>query len=105
MDPRKERGRPALATPSALNKVRKQDSTANAANDQLAAEVFVGRALRALRRIPGRRKAVPPAGRSKTISEATVAPVSSAAANCLGLVVQAQATGINRPTAVSIAGF
>jgi hypothetical protein len=51
MDAQKETGRPALATPSALTKVRKQHSTANAANDQPAADVFVGRALRALRRI------------------------------------------------------
>ena len=51
MDVRKETGRPALATPSTLAKVRKRNSTANAANDQPAIDVFVGRALRALRRI------------------------------------------------------
>jgi hypothetical protein len=51
MDARKETGRPALATPSALTSVPKQDCIANAANDQPAADVFVGRALRALRRI------------------------------------------------------
>jgi hypothetical protein len=51
MEARKETGRSALATPATLTKVHKQDSTANAANDQPAADVFVGRALRALRRV------------------------------------------------------
>jgi hypothetical protein len=51
MGARKKTGRSALTTPkTALTKVRNPKDIGNAANDQRAADIFVGTAMRSLRR-------------------------------------------------------
>lgn len=50
MDARKESGRPAIPTPTALSKVRNTRCIGKAATSQAAADALVGNTMRSLRR-------------------------------------------------------